>query len=120
ARRYAFEAVAAAGLDPQAHGVLAGALVSAMTPNAAVVMEALAHKGLAPADPMGWRRWADIQANSRRYLAGYASMQHYFAIGGVVAEQDALAQSWRTELLKVQPGGELIQKGLRNWKGSGQ
>ena len=117
AKQLALGAVAAYGLDPAAHSVLADAMMEGANANATAAMEALAHKVLAPREPLAWRRWAFVQATSRRYIEAYTTIQHYFAIGGAIAEGDSAAQAWRTELLKVQPGGELIQKGLRMYKG---
>ena len=76
-------------------------------------MEALAHRALAPNDPLAWRRWAYIQTISRRFLEGYTSIKHYFAIGGAAAAGDSAAVRWRRELERMQPGGQYIQEGLR-------
>jgi tetratricopeptide (TPR) repeat protein len=119
ARALALQAVEEYALDPAAHAVLADLLLDHVAENASGVMEGLAHRVLAPNDPTAWRRWAYIQAVSRRYLEAYDSIQHYFAIGGRRALADSAALDWREELRRTQPGGDYIQKGLRHWKGGG-
>ena len=116
AKEIALRAIESYGLDPQAHALLADLMMGNVSDNATCVMEALAHRVLAPRDPLAWRRWAFIQGVSRRYLEAYASIQRYFAIGGAVAERDSAAQHWRRELARTQPGGEYVQKGLRGSK----
>ena len=119
ARAIALQAVEEYALDPQTHSVLADMMLSHVSENASCVMEALAHRVLAPGDPQAWRRWAYIQGVSRRYLEAYTSIQHYFAIGGARAQADSAALDWREELRRTQPGGDYIQKGLRRWKSGG-
>jgi tetratricopeptide (TPR) repeat protein len=116
ARDMALRAVESYALDPQAHALLADLLLGDVSQNASCVMEALAHRVLAPRDPLAWRRWAFIQGVSRRYLEAYDSIQRYFAIGGAMAARDSAAQTWRRELARTQPGGDYVQKGLRALK----
>jgi len=113
ARDLALRAVEGYGYDPQAHSLLADIMMSGVAQNATGVMEALAHRALAPNDPLAWRRWAYIQTISRRFLEGYTSIKHYFAIGGAAAAGDSAAVRWRRELERMQPGGQYIQEGLR-------
>ncbi len=119
AKAIALQAVEEYALDPQAHSVLADMLMSRATENASCVMEALAHRVLAPRDPQAWRRWAFIQGISRRYLEAYDSIQRYFVLGGARALADSAALDWRNELRRTQPGGDYIQKGLRRFKTGG-
>ena len=113
ARDLALRAVTHAALEPEAHGVLADAMLRELSQNATVAMEALAHRALAPANPIAWRRWAYVQAVSRSFVEAYGSIQHYFAIGGRAAEADSAAQTWRNALRRLQPGSELSQQALR-------
>ena len=114
AKTLAVKAVTDYALDPAAHGILADVLVGHLSENAACVLEALADRVMAPGDPVAWRRWAYIQGISRRYIEAYASIRHYFAIGGAAAAADSPAVAWARELSRAQPGGDLIQKGLRS------
>jgi hypothetical protein len=113
AKEIALGAVTRAALDPEAHAVLADAMLREYNQNATVAMEALAHRALAPNDPLAWRRWAFVQAISRRYVEAYESIQHYFAVGGRMAERDSAARVWRETLGKLQPGSALSQQALR-------
>lgn len=120
AKEIALRAVENYALDPKAHGLLADLLMGQVTDNATCIMEAMAHRVLAPGDPLAWRRWAYIQGISRRYIEAYASFQHYFAIGGPVAAADSAAVDWMRELSRAQPGGDYIQKGLRTGSSAGR
>jgi tetratricopeptide (TPR) repeat protein len=120
ARALAVKGVEQYALDPKAHGALADVLLGRVSDNATCAMEAMAHRVLAPGDPLAWRRWAYIQGISRRYIEAYASIQHYFAIGGPAARADSAAADWMRELSRAQPGGDYIQKGLRGGRSGGR
>ena len=97
-------------LDPEAHALLADALVWVSGSN---VVEALAVCQLTPRDPWAWRRWAILQMRAGNYQVAYPSMKRYFEMAGPAAMGDERGRQLLELIRRSQPGGELEQSYLR-------
>ncbi len=102
------------GFDPRVHGLLADLLLPKAESRPGAYVEALAARVLAPENPLGWRRWAMIQATLNRFPHALRSMERYFALGGAQAARDEQALRVLQTLRRVMPGGDIMQQALRS------
>jgi hypothetical protein len=112
-RQRLLEVVQTHPLDPVPHAAAADALLAWDASGTSAIYEALAARLLAPDDPASWRRWAVVQGRFRRYERAIVSLRRYFELAGAAAAGDREAHGMMAYLRRVQPGGELVQKGLR-------
>ncbi len=99
--------------DPAAHALLADLLLILDPEGLEVVIESIAARALAPADPIAWRRLAMVQIHRERYGPALETLNRYFALAGADGARDAEAQRWAEELKRRTPGGELAHEALR-------
>jgi hypothetical protein len=56
---------------------------------------------------------AFIQQHEQRYREALPVLRRYFELGGAAAQNDAEAKRLLDYLVGAQPGGHLVQEGLR-------
>jgi hypothetical protein len=100
-------------LDPDTHATLADLLLVSPAPPPEATIEAYAARALAPGVAWHWWRWGYLQARNDRYEQAAESLDRYFALGGADAATNEAARRLREQVRRAQPGGELVQKSLR-------
>lgn len=100
-------------LDPVLHARLSE-LLDRLYPGAeTAVIEAYVATVLDPENPASWKRWAVAQISRNLFVEAKRSMDRFYALGGDAARADREAIQISALLQRLLPGGELIQRSLR-------
>jgi hypothetical protein len=116
AQQHLVQALVGHVLDPELHGALADLLLMKGTDTQGGYIEANAAKLLSPDDAYAWRRWSQVLVQAMRYRQALAALNRYFALAGDQGRNDAEAVRWREELERMQPGGDLVQRSLGDFR----
>jgi hypothetical protein len=101
-------------LDAALHFTLAPFVYVERTEDSSIgVLEALAARLLEPTSAQAWRQWGLYQSHAGRHVEAARSMERYFEYGGAEAQTDREAQRILAEGRDRLPGGEGVQRGLR-------
>jgi len=100
-------------LDPSAHATIADLLLARPESVPEGELEAFATRALTPASPAPWRRWAIILAKENRQRESIDALDRYFQLAPPAASQDTFAVRLRALLVRMLPGGDIVQRDLR-------
>ena len=109
------QALVAHVLDPELHGALADVLLVKGTDTQGAYIEANAAKLLSPDDAYAWRRWSQVLIQALRYRQALAALDRYFELAGDEAQRRRSVH-WHEQLERVQPGGDLMQRSLGDFR----
>jgi len=106
-------ATRADAFDPRPHALLADLQLQSVAGRRPSALEAYVARALAPRDPLSWRRWAYALYWNLRMPEASAALERYFALAPRAATVDAEAVDLRARLKRMQPGGDLVQRAIR-------